>query len=79
MLKAAIKHAAGEDQVRQRSVPAEVTQKYIEKLEDLKDEIKEVMQEEKEEKQVPTPLSPLCQSPTALTRLICSFAGRKWN
>lgn len=52
MLKAAIKHAAGEDQVRQRSVPAEVTQKYMDKLEGLKDEIKEVMQEEKEEKQV---------------------------
>jgi ATP-dependent RNA helicase DDX27 len=52
MLKAAIKHAAGEDQVRQRSVPTEVAQKFVEKLEDLKNEITEVMKEEKEEKQV---------------------------
>ncbi|KAJ2927138.1 hypothetical protein H1R20_g9947, partial [Candolleomyces eurysporus] len=52
MLKAAIKHAAGEDQVRQRSVPTEVAQKFVEKLEDLKNEISEVMKEEKEEKQL---------------------------
>ncbi|KAF5314060.1 hypothetical protein D9611_006832 [Ephemerocybe angulata] len=52
MLKAAIKHAAGEDQVRQRSVPAEVAQKYIEKLEGLKGEIMEVMEEEKMDKQL---------------------------
>jgi len=52
MLKAAIKHASGEDQVRQRTVPSEVISKYVEKLEELKNEISEVMAEEKEEKQV---------------------------
>lgn len=52
MLKAAIKHAAGEDQVRHRHVPPEAVQKWSKKLEELKDEIAGVLQEEKEEKQL---------------------------
>ena len=52
MLKAAIKHASGEDQVRQRQVPGDVVAKWAKKLDDLKEEITAVMQEEKEEKQV---------------------------
>ena len=52
MLKAAIKHASGEDQVRHRHVPPEAAQKWSKKLEELKDEIASVLQEEKEEKQV---------------------------
>ena len=52
MLKAAIKHASGEDQVRHRHVPPEAVQKWSKKLDELKDEIAGVLQEEKEEKQV---------------------------
>jgi ATP-dependent RNA helicase DDX27 len=52
MLKAAIKHSAGEDKVRHRVVPAEAVTKWTEKLEDLKGEIAEILEEEKEEKQV---------------------------
>lgn len=52
MLKAAIKHGAGEDQVRHRVVPPDTVAKYTEKLESLKDEISEIMEEEKEEKLV---------------------------
>lgn len=52
MLKAAIKHSAGEDQVRHRVVPAEAVTKWTEKLDDLKGEITEILQEEREEKQV---------------------------
>ena len=52
MLKAAIKHASGEDQVRHRHVPPEVAAKWAQKLNDLKEEIVGVLQEEKEEKQV---------------------------
>lgn len=52
MLKAAIKHSAGEDQVRHRHVPPEVVAKWAQKLEDLKEEIAGVLHEEKEEKQV---------------------------
>ncbi|KAJ7487619.1 DEAD-domain-containing protein [Mycena galericulata] len=51
MLKAAIKHGAEADQVRHRIVPPEVVAKWVEKLEDLKDEISEILREEKEEKQ----------------------------
>ncbi|KAL0951162.1 hypothetical protein HGRIS_007894 [Hohenbuehelia grisea] len=51
MLKAAIKHSAGEDQVRHRIVPAEIVSKWVSKLDSLKSEVSEVMQEEKEEKQ----------------------------
>ncbi|KAI0078894.1 DEAD-domain-containing protein [Panus rudis PR-1116 ss-1] len=52
MLKAAIKHATSEDQVRHRQIPAEVVAKWSQKLEELKDEISAVLQEEKEEKQL---------------------------
>jgi ATP-dependent RNA helicase DDX27 len=52
ILKAAIKHSAGEDQVRHRVVPPDTVAKFAEKLESLKGEIAEVMKEEKEEKQV---------------------------
>lgn len=51
MLKAAIKHASGEDQVRHRHVPPEAVQKWSKKLEELKGEIAGVLQDEKEEKQ----------------------------
>lgn len=52
ILKAAIKHSAGEDQVRHRVVPPDTVVKFAEKLESLKDEITEIMKEEQEEKQV---------------------------
>lgn len=52
ILKAAIKHAAGEDQVRHRTVPPEAVAKWAKKLESLKHEIAGVMADEKEEKQV---------------------------
>ena len=52
MLKAAIKHSSGEDQVRHRQVPGEVVAKWSKKLEELKTEVSEILQEEKEEKQV---------------------------
>ncbi|KAJ7492598.1 DEAD-domain-containing protein [Mycena latifolia] len=51
MLKAAIKHGADADQVRHRIVPSEAVTKWVEKLEELKDEISEILKEEKEEKQ----------------------------
>ena len=38
LLKAAIKHASGEDQVRHRQIPSEAVAKWSKKLEDLKDE-----------------------------------------
>ena len=56
VLKAAIKRAAGEDQVRHRTIPSEIVAKWSKKLECLKDEIAEVLREEKEEKQVWTRL-----------------------
>lgn len=52
MLKAAIKHGAGADQVRHRVVPADAIAKWSEKLDALKAEIAEVMEEEVQEKQV---------------------------
>ncbi|KAI9454005.1 DEAD-domain-containing protein [Russula earlei] len=52
VLKAAIKRAAGEDQVRHRTIPSEIVAKWSKKLESLKDEIAEVLREEKEEKQL---------------------------
>ncbi|KAF9453798.1 DEAD-domain-containing protein [Macrolepiota fuliginosa MF-IS2] len=52
MLKAAIKHAAAEDQVRHRVLPTEAVQHWSDKLVELKGEISEVLQEEKEEKQL---------------------------
>ncbi|KAK1230881.1 nucleolar DEAD-box protein required for synthesis of 60S ribosomal subunit [Marasmius sp. AFHP31] len=52
MLKAAIKHGAGEDKVRHRIVPPEAVAKWVEKLDELKEEIGEILKEEKEEKQM---------------------------
>ncbi|KAF9270251.1 DEAD-domain-containing protein [Marasmius fiardii PR-910] len=52
MLKAAIKHGAGEDKVRHRIVPAEAVAKWVDRLDELKDEIAEILKEEKEEKQL---------------------------
>jgi hypothetical protein len=52
VLKAAIKRAAGEDQVRHRTIPSEIVAKWSKKLESLKHEITGVLREEKEEKQV---------------------------
>ncbi|KAH8835254.1 DEAD-domain-containing protein [Flagelloscypha sp. PMI_526] len=52
MLKAAIKHAAAEDQVRHRIVPTEAVSKWVLRLNDMKDEVAEVMKEEKEEKEL---------------------------
>ncbi|KAJ7293597.1 DEAD-domain-containing protein [Mycena rebaudengoi] len=50
MLKAAIKHGADADQVRHRIVPPEAVSKWVEKLDDMKNEISEILKEEKEEK-----------------------------
>ncbi|KAF8898718.1 P-loop containing nucleoside triphosphate hydrolase protein [Infundibulicybe gibba] len=50
MLKATIKHGAGEDRVRHRVVPAEVVSKWAQKLETMKHEISAVLEDEKEEK-----------------------------
>ena len=52
MLKAAIKHASKEDQVRHRTVPPEVISKWSKKLESLTKEVAGVLQDEKEEKHV---------------------------
>ncbi|GLB36171.1 putative DEAD-domain-containing protein [Lyophyllum shimeji] len=52
MLKAAIKHGAGEDQVRHRIIPVEIVSKWVDKLEELKDDISAVLREEEEEKQL---------------------------
>ncbi|KAI0312629.1 DEAD-domain-containing protein [Amylostereum chailletii] len=52
MLKTAIKHASGEDQVRHRTISPDVVSKWVKRLDLLKDEIVAVMQEEKEEKQL---------------------------
>ena len=52
VLKAAIKRAAGEDQVKHRTIAPEIVAKWSKKLESLKGEIAGVLQDEKEEKQV---------------------------
>ncbi|ETW74902.1 hypothetical protein HETIRDRAFT_332035 [Heterobasidion irregulare TC 32-1] len=52
MLKAAIKHASKEDQVRHRTVPPEVISKWSKKLESLTKEVAGVLQDEKEEKHI---------------------------
>jgi len=52
MLKAAIKHGTGQDHVRHRIVPQEAVTKWVQKLEELKEEVAEVLREEKEEKYV---------------------------
>ena len=61
MLKAAIKHASGEDQVRHRHIPPEAVQKWSKKLEELKEDIAGVLQDEKEEKQVRAPGTIICK------------------
>jgi len=52
MLKAAIKHGAGEHQVRHRIIPPDVVSKWFQTLESLKGEVSAVLQDEKQEKQV---------------------------
>jgi ATP-dependent RNA helicase DDX27 len=52
VLKAAIKRATGEDQVRHRTLSPEIVAKWAKRLESLKDEIAAVLREEKEEKEV---------------------------
>ncbi|KAG2366552.1 P-loop containing nucleoside triphosphate hydrolase protein [Suillus spraguei] len=52
MLKAAIKHSAGEDNVRHRLVPADIFPKWVKRVEALRDEVATILQEEKEEKQI---------------------------
>ena len=52
MLKAAIKHSAGEDKVRHRVVPPETVEGWAEAIKDLEDEVKAVLQEEKEAKEL---------------------------
>lgn len=75
MLKAAIKHSSGEDQVRHRIVPAETIQQWVEKLDNLKSEIAEIMVEEKEEKHVCSrPFLVHLTLPQVLTTLINSIA-----
>jgi len=51
-LKAAIKHSAGEDQVRHRIVPPEAVSKWAKILEAIKEEVAAILEEEKEEKHV---------------------------
>jgi ATP-dependent RNA helicase DDX27 len=52
MLKAAIKHSTGEDNIRHRLVPVDIFPKWAKRVEALKDEVATILQEEKEEKQV---------------------------
>ncbi|OAX42987.1 DEAD-domain-containing protein [Rhizopogon vinicolor AM-OR11-026] len=52
ILKAAIKHSTGEDNIRHRLVPADIFPKWAKRIEALKDEVTTVLQEEKEEKQI---------------------------
>lgn len=52
MLKAVMKHSAGEDQVRHRVIPTEIVSKWAERLAELKDEISAILHDEKEEKYV---------------------------
>jgi hypothetical protein len=75
MLKAAIKHGAGEDQVRHRIVPPEAVSKWVETLEGMKEEVTEILQEEKEEKHVRLGIIFFPPFPD-----ICfSFGKQKWN
>jgi hypothetical protein len=52
ILKAAIKHGTGADQVRHRVVPPDFVAKWASKLAELKDEVSAVLQQEQEEKHV---------------------------
>jgi ATP-dependent RNA helicase DDX27 len=52
ILKAAIKHSNGQDQIRHRVIAPDVMQKWTKKLEELKNDVREILREEKEEKEV---------------------------
>lgn len=52
MLKAAIKHSAGNEQVKHRVISADAVSRWSRKLEELKNEVAAILHEEKEEKQV---------------------------
>ena len=78
MLKAAIKHSSGEDQVRHRQVPPEVVIKWSQKLESLKQDISGVLQEEKEEKQVRARDGSWSKHSQPYTCLD-SFAKQRWS
>jgi ATP-dependent RNA helicase DDX27 len=52
MLKNVIKYGSDKDTIRHRIVPQEAVNKWVEKLESLKEEISDILREEKEEKQV---------------------------
>ncbi|KAF9229305.1 DEAD-domain-containing protein, partial [Gyrodon lividus] len=52
MLKAAIKHSTGEDNVRHRVVPADMLARWAKKVDEVKADITVILQEEKEEKQI---------------------------
>jgi ATP-dependent RNA helicase DDX27 len=52
MLKTAIKHSSGQDNVRHRVVPPEAVSEWSEKLNQMTNDISEILQEEKEEKHV---------------------------
>lgn len=75
MLKAAIKHASGEDMVRHRQIPADTVAKWAQKLDGLKAEISAVMDEEREEKEVSTHEIYV----QLLTELYHSYDGQKWS
>lgn len=75
MLKAAIKHGVGEDQVRHRIIPVEIVSKWAEKLEELKDDISGVLRDEKEEKQVSEQEPPVVN----IFSECISFEKRKWS
>ncbi len=62
MLRAAIKHSSGADQVRHRTVPSEYASIWSAKLEEIKDEVAEVLKEEQEEKAVSIMNHPLRDS-----------------
>ena len=51
VLKAAIKHGAGDDRIRHRIVPPEVISQWVERVEGLKHEVSAVLHDEKEEKE----------------------------
>ena len=51
-LRGVIKHSSGEDRIRNRIIPPEVVQTWLEKVESLNGEIADILIEEKEERQV---------------------------
>ena len=77
ILKAAIKHSSGEDNIRHRLVPADIFPKWAKRIEALKDEVTTVLQEEKEEKQVTLIIG--CWSQPSLLILYARFGKQKWN